>query len=186
MNSLAYYGIDLDATPREMERSIARSIPKSSISKIRSDLFLESKEYGLTTAGDALVTRRKTNGGKTMMEKHIADIYLLVSSIKNRTAIPRTLLRNGKRSKEELTTSQNRHQNVAHFTEPVQSSETSNLMNTTPDPQGILPDLESTVATDTFRADNAAENAFHSTVVSNINSLRSSVDNLKEEVQMLK
>ena len=50
------------------------------------------------------------NGGKTVKEKHASDICQLVGAIKNKTAIPRTLLRNGKRSVDEFTASQARHQ----------------------------------------------------------------------------
>ena len=60
----------------------------SCISSIRSELFLDAKESGLDAGGDALVTRRKTNGGKTVRGKHASDICQLVSSIKNKTVIP--------------------------------------------------------------------------------------------------
>ena len=165
MNSLLNYGINSDASLSEMEWLITQSNPTSCIFSIRSKLFLDAKESGLVAAGDALVTRRKTNGGKTVRGKHASDICQLVSSIKNKTVIPRTLLRNGKRSKEEFAASQARHQNVPEITD---------LPRNTTD---YLP--EST--TDQVTAD-----AFHSTVVSNISSLKSSVDSLKEEVQVLK
>ena len=115
------------------------------------------------------MTRRKTNGGKTVRGKYASDICQLVSSIKNKTVIPRTLLRNGKRSKEEFAASQARLQNVPEITD---------LPHNTTD---YLP--EST--TDQVTAD-ATANALRSTVVSNISSLKSSVDSLKEEVQVLK
>ena len=88
MNCLANHGINLDASLSEMARSITRSIPTSSIiSSIRDDLFVEAKESGLVAPGDALVTRRKTNGGKTVKEKHVLDVCQLVSSIKNRAIV---------------------------------------------------------------------------------------------------
>ena len=92
----------VDVCASELERSITRSLSAGSISSIRNDLFSEARESGLTTAGDALVARRKTNGGKTVKGKHASD--------KSKTALPRTLLRNGKRSRDEFTASQALHQ----------------------------------------------------------------------------
>ena len=87
-NSLLNYGINCDASLSEMEWLITRSIPTSCIFSIRSELFPDAKESGLVAAGDALVTRRKTNGGKTVRGKHASDICQLLSSIKNKTVIP--------------------------------------------------------------------------------------------------
>ena len=67
MNCLVNHGINLEASLSELERSIIRSIPTSSISSIRDDLFSEAKESGLAAAGDALVTRRKTKLSKRSM-----------------------------------------------------------------------------------------------------------------------
>ena len=72
MNRLANHGINVEVSASELERCITR------ISSIRNNLFSEATEYGLTAAGDALVTRRKTNGGKTIKEKHASDICQLV------------------------------------------------------------------------------------------------------------
>ena len=179
MNCLANHGVNLEASLSEMERSITRSIPTSSISSIRDDLFLEAMESGLVAPGDALVTRRKTNGGKTVKEKHVSDVCQLVSSIKNRAAIPRTLLRNGKRSKDEFTASQVRHRNVpdVHVTDLNQSQNTT-MISPSSLPEAILEPATSSTAD--------AADVFRSTVVSNISSLMSSVDNLKEEIQALK
>ena len=151
-----------------------RSIPSSRISSIRNELFLEAKEAGLATAGDALVTRRKTNGGRTVKGKHASDVCLLVSSIKNKTTIPRTLLRNGKRSKDELTASQARHLNAPDLTDP----------NPFQDTAGSVPELMPNLGSSS--TEDATAGAFRSTIVSNISSLMSSVDSLKEEVQVFK
>ena len=110
MNRLANHGINMDVCASELERAITRSLSASSISSIRNDLFSEARKSGLTAAGDALVARRKTNGGKTVREKQASDICQLVGAIKNKTVLPRTLLRNGKRSRVEFTASQARHQ----------------------------------------------------------------------------
>ena len=53
-----------------------------------------------------LVTRRKVGGGKSVVEKHVEDVWLLVCSIKDKNRIPRVLLKNGKRSRKEFEQSQ--------------------------------------------------------------------------------
>ena len=168
MNRLVNHGINLDMCVSELGRSITRSLSAGSISSIRNDLFLEATESALTTPGDALVTRRKTNGGKTVKEKHASDICQLVGAIKNKTAIPRTLLRNGKRSLDEFTASQARHQVTLlhHMLNASQLSEPDTPMVNVPD------DSTTTV--------------FRSTVVSDISSLKSSIDSLREDIQVLK
>ena len=102
MNRLAIHGINLEVSASEFERSITRSLSAGSISSVRNDLFTEAMEAGLASVGDALVKRRKTNCGKTVKQKHVSDLWQLVCSIKNKTPIPRTLLRNGKRSKDQF------------------------------------------------------------------------------------
>ena len=179
MNCLLNQCINLDVSPSEIERSILRSISTGHMVSIRNDLFLEAKGAGLATAGDALVMRKKTNGGKSVGEKHASDIALLVRSIKDNAAIPRTLLRNGKRSISEFAASQVRLQNTPNRTDQNQNPSqisTGLLEPPTPEPvPSTFPSFE-----------DAADNAFRSTVVSNISSLTSSVDSLKEEVQALK
>ena len=101
MNSLLNYDINCDASLSETERSITWSIPTSCISSIRSELFLDAKESGLVAAGDTLVAKRKTNGGKTVRGKHASDICHLVSFIKNKTVIPEW-----NRSKQEFAANQ--------------------------------------------------------------------------------
>ena len=56
--------------------------------------------------GSSLVQRKKVNGGKTVRQKHVADIVQLVCSIKDGTPLPRILLKNGKRSAEQRLASQ--------------------------------------------------------------------------------
>ncbi len=61
-----------------------------------------------------VIHKKKTNGGKSVRQKHMADIALLVHSIKNNTPLPRTIMKNGKRSAEYLashTESINYHPN---------------------------------------------------------------------------
>ena len=45
-------------------------------------------------------------GGKTVKGKYIEDVWSLVCSIKRNEEVPRVILRNGKRSREEFQQSQ--------------------------------------------------------------------------------
>ena len=94
-----------------------------------------------------------------------------MGAIKNKTALPRTLLRNGKRSRVEFTASQARHQvTVLH-----QSCDTLNASHLSePDTPTINAPVDS------------ATTAFRSTVASDISTLKSSVDSLREDIQLLK
>ena len=65
MDHLAVHGINLEVSASEFERSITQVLSTDSISSIRNVLFTEASEVGLALAGDALVKRRKMNGGKT-------------------------------------------------------------------------------------------------------------------------
>ena len=75
MNHLVACGINLDQTASEFEQCITRTLPGDFIPRIRDALFLEALEAGLTTSGDALVQRRKTNRGKSVKQKHVTDIW---------------------------------------------------------------------------------------------------------------
>ena len=98
-----------------------------------------------------------------------------MGAIKNKTVLPRTLLRNGKRSRVEFTASQARHQVIPRPTVLHQSCDTLNASHLSePDtPMINVPD-------------DSATTAFRSTVVSDISSLKSSVDSLREDIQLLK
>ena len=65
--------------------------------------------------------RRKTNGGKTVKQRHVNDIRHLVCSIKSKTSVPRILLQNGKWSRDELSVSQARHEAMSERTTTDQS-----------------------------------------------------------------
>ena len=41
---------------------------------------------------------KKVGGGKSVVEKHVKDMWLLVCSIMDKNRVPRVILRNGKRS----------------------------------------------------------------------------------------
>ena len=135
MESLAARGINSDLCASEFERCLSRTLSTESLSSIRSAVFAEAQEAGLACEGDALVQRRKTNGGKSVKQKHVSDVWHLVCSIRNKTSVPRTLLRNGKRSKDELCISQARHQAVVDTSVGTHPLSHSPLVNRTSQPR---------------------------------------------------
>ena len=60
---------------------------------LRSALFLECHESDLLHQGDELVSRRVTHTGKSLSVKLSEDICSLIISLKNQTAVARTLLK---------------------------------------------------------------------------------------------
>ena len=69
---------------------------------LRLSLFEDAISNNLAHMNSQLVTRRKVGGGKSVIEKHVEDVWLLVCSIKDKNRIPRVLLKNGKCSKKEF------------------------------------------------------------------------------------
>ena len=80
--------------------SLCHDSTQDQVHGLRASLFIEAVEKCLTDCGDRLVTRKKVGGGKTVKEKHAEDVWSLTG------VIPRTLLQNGKRAKEEWMRSQ--------------------------------------------------------------------------------
>ena len=75
------------------------------VSELRVALFEEAVCKNLADDGDILVRRMKRSG-KTVKGKHIEDVWSMVCSIKRNEEVPRVILRNGKRSREEFQQSQ--------------------------------------------------------------------------------
>ena len=174
-------GYDLDQRPSELERCL-QVFDSDTIAEVRKSLFNEAKACGLAGDGSMLVQRKKTNSGKSVKQKHVADAIQLVRSIKNRTSLPRTLLRNGKRSTGEWQVSQTRVMNSNEPSSPCSDSRTS-AADCEDSPQ--IPTAESTVILDSNRSA-AEEKTFRSTVVRDIGSLKTCVDTMKSELQELK
>ena len=81
---------------------------------LRSSLFAEAVAKGLADVGDSLVGREKVGGGRTVKQKYVEDVWTIVGSIKRCEAVPRTLLKNGKRSKEAWQQSQARQREAGN------------------------------------------------------------------------
>ena len=69
--------------------------------RIRSKLFQEAQCAGLVNQKDIIVQRRKKAAGPCLELKLVLDVATLVYHLRNRKILPRTILRNGKRSKQK-------------------------------------------------------------------------------------
>ena len=110
--------------------------PEASLKTLRSDLFLEAQELDLIPnelAGIPLVGRRDS-ALRPISRVLSEDIWVLVNSIRNKQYIPRTILKNGKRSESFLVSQM-------AVTQPIQlaPSATSNIstISTTSDVSSI-------------------------------------------------
>lgn len=98
----ARFGVSGELSRDEFVRLLS-SLRQEQVKEFRSELFKEAVKSGLADLGDTLVGRRKIMvGGKTLKLKYVDDIWILVSAIGGCKNVPRTLLKNGKRSKAEL------------------------------------------------------------------------------------
>ena len=64
-------------------------------------LFSDALNCEVIVDGDILVSRRKSSA-VSVKEKHADDIWVLVGAIQRCEAVPRVLLKNGKRRKDEF------------------------------------------------------------------------------------
>ena len=176
MDFLISRGINVDLNAAELERCIALKLPGDAIVTMRDALFAEAREANLISEGDALVQRRKTNGGRSVRQKLVSDIQQLVCSIRSKATVPRTLLKNGKRSKAELRVSQARHSQSERAT-----IHTANFLGSDSTNHDAVPDVHTS-----GDAANTHDTVFRSTVVNDIGLLKTTVDALKQDIQALK
>ena len=139
-------------------------------------LFQEAAVHKLTENGDFLVKRKKVGSGKSIRDKHVDDVWLLVCSIKNRMVLPRVLLRNGKRSRSGFQQSQKRTEMRQRDGE-VPVCPTPDLMS-----DCSISVTETECATPSS-SQSPMDNAFRSTVLSDINSLKNSIQRDVQQLQ---
>ena len=77
------------------------TLPLEDLTRLRLCLFEEARSYSLIEPTDVLVNRK---GSALRPKSHavVSDILTLAASIQDRKAVPRSLLRNGKRSMRDL------------------------------------------------------------------------------------
>ena len=124
-----------------------------------------------------------------MKQKHVTDIWHLVHSIRSNTLVPRTLLRNGKRSRAEPSSSQAHHQRDVNDTTNISAQPSCNndatqiLQGHDSADSNSLPQRSTTNENSTTRHN---DDTFCSIVTNDIGNLKASVLDLKREVQELK
>ena len=187
-------GLDLDQRPSELTRDLG-GIPANTLASVREVLFQEAKTLSLTAVGSVLVQRRKTNGGNSVKQKHVSDIIVLVRSIQNKTPLPRSVLRNGKRSAKEWEASQVR--------QPIPGSPSAEEREASQLRQSIPASPPADLANRGFDLDQwtselvrdpegppqrmtANEKVFRSTIARDVGQLKSELDALKFDVQEIR
>ncbi len=103
MDKVRELGVDLNA-PASESLPLLTSLPLHTLLSTREQVFTEICSLGLSGEGDVLVARRDTRL-KPLSTKLAEDIISLLLCSKNLSAIPRSLLKNGKRRLDYLETS---------------------------------------------------------------------------------
>ena len=103
MEQIRELGVDLNA-PASEYLPVLVSLPLQDSLSIRDDLFKSASALGLAAEGDVLVSRRDTRK-HPLCHKLADDIIFLLHCQKNETHVPRSLLKNGKHTKNYLDSS---------------------------------------------------------------------------------
>ena len=73
---------------------------------VNSELSRETVRLNSADDGDVLITRKKMNARKAVVEKHCEDVWSLSCAIRRDERVPHVLPKNGKRGKEDFVRSQ--------------------------------------------------------------------------------
>ena len=183
MDSVQALGVDLNAPASESAATLT-TLSLSQLLTIRSDLFSEAANLGLTSEGDELVSRRDTR--KNPLNKKFADdVIALMFCLKNESAVPRSLLKNGKRSKSYLEAS--RYANTTSTTEPSTSGGTTDNVpgGTTDNIPGGSTDNVFLQANSTSSSNPMGESFRASLIMKDINHLKDEIKDLKKDIAIL-
>ena len=104
MELLPHFGVSGELSKEEFVRRLGRECTADQVRELRQSLFEDAVRKDLADIGDDLVQRKKM--GRMVKEKHINDSWLLVGAIKRCECVPRILLKNGKRAKNDVLKSQ--------------------------------------------------------------------------------
>lgn len=104
--ALARLGVSVEDTKDHITKILAQK-PSELLKQVRSELFEVAKVNGLAHCNDVLVHRLKRATGPRLETKLANDIALLIYNLKNHFIIPRTLLRNGKKSQQYYVSTRN-------------------------------------------------------------------------------
>ena len=98
MDALVGIGVNPDLPRENLVAALLQSCTEDSLRGMRVTLFDTALNMGLAHPKDVLVKRVKRAVGPTLATKYATDIADLCYAIRNEELIPRTLLKNGKRS----------------------------------------------------------------------------------------
>ena len=104
MEELSKRGISGNLSRNEITLALS-NLPASSLKSLWSMLFNSAKTKGLVVDSGILVNRKDT-AVKPILEKLSADVCTLVDCLRHNVGVPRVLLRNGKRDRATLESSQ--------------------------------------------------------------------------------
>lgn len=180
MDRLQELGIDYNA-PTSEYLPVLSSFPIHSLLSLREELFQSATSRGQTTEGDILVSRRDTR--RTSLSHKLAeDTIALMICLKNNTPVPRSLLKNGKRSKDYLQHSRQSQTELSSQLTPSSPNSLSQCPVSHPansDSSRVLNPPHSTEPTSTNNS------VRFSSLMREVNLLREDVNSLKRDVSSL-
>ena len=98
MDALVGIGLNPDLQRENLVAALLQSCTEDSLREMRVNLFDTALNMGLAHPKDVLVRRLKWANGPTLATKYVTDIADLCYAIRHEELIPRTLLKNDKRS----------------------------------------------------------------------------------------
>ena len=188
MDLLISLGVSCELSAAEFTGRLARNSSGEQVGEVRVALFAEAVRCGLAHEGDVLVARRKV-GGKSLKEKHVGDVWILADCIRRSVCIPRSLLRNGKRSAEGLAESQRRTRadamSVGAVNDGLGAYSNVSLPDATHGDGCAEPPLRVHEPAPPALGIDVDTHVFRSTILESINSLRDDVARLQADLRPL-
>ena len=99
MKELQRLGADVKSTSDELVAKLVH-LQITTLQRLRCEIFEAARSAHLVSQDDVIVQRQKRAIGPSLQSKLATDIATIVYHLRNRKSLPRTLLRNGKRSKQ--------------------------------------------------------------------------------------
>ena len=184
MDALSCEGIHADMPKTELVVKVSR-LPVERIQRIRMALFDEAKKNNLALPEDILVSRQKRANGKPLWEKLADDVCAMLTCIGNDDSIPRQLLRNGKRSAAEFEAlrKKNKPEVDVPMTTSANNCVCARKAQESDTPTSLSP---SNTSTRLELTNNSSSYVANTVLVSEINSLKEGVAELKAEILHLR
>ncbi len=163
--------------PRSDVAMLLDQAPIGKLKCLRLELFVLCQELNLTDGRDILVGRKNTPTNP-IRKKLIEDVILLDRCVKDKNPIPRTLLKNGKRSRQEFEESRVlSNLQVSTMDDPtIRQSHSTNTVPTEPTPPHINPTI---IGGTTNIPDHQSTSL--SLITTSLNLLRKDMDTIKQD-----